>query len=129
MPIPTAERPPLGPDLKQWLGDSRGHWEGDTLVVETANFNGRASYRGAGESLRLTERYTRVGPETLEYRFTIDDPTIWTKPWTGMFHFVRDDTQYELVEYACHEGNYGMSNILSGARAREREAAAAAAKE
>ena len=127
--IPTAARPALGPDLKQWLGDSRGHWDGDTLVVETANFNGRASYRGAGESLKLTERYTRVGPETLEYQFTIDDPTIWTQPWTGMFHFVRDDSQYELVEYACHEGNYGMSNILSGARAREREAAAAAAKE
>ena len=127
--IPTAARPALGPDVKQWLGDSRGHWDGDTLVVETANFNGRASYRGAGESLKLTERYTRVGPETLEYQFTIDDPTIWTQPWTGMFHFVRDDSQYELVEYACHEGNYGMSNILSGARAREREAAAAAATE
>ena len=127
--IPTTERPPLGPNLKQWLGDARGHWEGDTLVVETANFNGRTSYRGSSANLNLVERYTRVGPNAMEYRFTIDDPTTWAQPWTGMFHFGLDDEQYELVEYACHEGNYGMSNILSGARAREREAAAAAGEE
>lgn len=127
--IPTSQRAPLGPNLKQWLGDARGHWEGDTLVVETANFNGRASYRGTGTNMKLVERYTRVGPNALEYRFTVDDPTTWAQPWTGMFHFGLDDEQYELVEYACHEGNYGMSNILSGARAREREAAEVAGKE
>ncbi len=118
--IPTAARPHLGPDLKQWLGSSRGRWEGDTLVVDVTGFNGRASYLGSDENLRLVERYRRVGPDTLEYQFTIDDPTIWTSPWTGMFRFVKDDTQYELVEYACHEGNYGMTNILSGARVKEK---------
>ena len=122
--IPTDGRPQLGPNLTQWLGDSRGRWEGDTLVVEVTNFNGKASYRGSSEYMTLTERYTRTGPDTLEYEFTVDDPTIWTAPWTGMFTFGRDDDQYELVEYACHEGNYGLTNILSGARAEEREQAA-----
>ena len=122
--IPTDGRPQLGPNLTQWLGDSRGRWEGDTLVVEVTNFNGKASYRGSSEYMTLIERYTRTGPDTLEYEFTVDDPTIWTAPWTGMFTFGRDDDQYELVEYACHEGNYGLTNILSGARAEEREQAA-----
>ena len=122
--IPTDGRPQLGPNLTQWLGDSRGRWEGDTLVVEVTNFNGKASYRGSSEYMTLIERYTRTGPDTLEYEFTVDDPTIWTAPWTGMFMFGRDDDQYELVEYACHEGNYGLTNILSGARAEEREQAA-----
>ena len=122
--IPTDGRPHLGPNLTQWLGDSRGRWDGDTLVVDVRNFNGKSSYRGSGANLTLTERYTRTGPDTLEYRFTVNDPTIWTTPWTGMFTFGRDDTQYELVEYACHEGNYGMTNILSGARAEERAQAA-----
>lgn len=121
--IPTDGRPHLGPSLTQWLGDSRGHWEGDTLVVEVTNFNGRATYRGSNASMKLIERYTRVGPNALEYRFTVDDPAIWTQPWTAMFYFEKDDTQYELVEYACHEGNYGMTNILSGARAEEQAAA------
>ncbi|WP_428100780.1 VOC family protein [Candidatus Rariloculus sp.] len=122
--IPTAGQPHLGPNLTQWLGDSRGRWEGDTLVIEVTNFNGKASYRGSSENMTLIERYTRTGSDTLEYEFTVDDPTIWTAPWTAMFAFVRDDDQYELVEYACHEGNYGMTNILSGARANEREQAA-----
>jgi len=117
--IPTSGKPASGP--KQWLGNSSGHWEGDTLVVKVTGFNGKANYRGARENLTLTERYRRVGPGLLEYTFTVEDPTIWTAPWTGMFHFARDDSQYELVEYACHEGNYGMTNILSGARAKERE--------
>ena len=120
--IPTDPRPPLGSNITSWLGDARGHWEGDTLVVEIKNFNGRASYQGSSDALTVTERYTRTGPDTLEYQFTINDPTIWKRPWTGMFTFVRDDTQYELVEYACHEGNYGMTNILSGARSREQAA-------
>ena len=126
--IPTTPRPPLGPNIKQWLGDSRGRWEGDTLVVEVTNFNGRAPYRLAGPNLKLVERYTRLGPNTLEYQFTVDDPTVWESPWTGRFEFELDDDQYELVEYACHEGNYGMTNILSGARARDRRAAEEAAK-
>ena len=121
--IPTDDRPHVGSSVTSYLGDPRGHWEGDTLVVEIKNFNGNASFRGSSENLTLTERYTRTGPETLEYRFTIDDPTVWTNPWTGMYTFVRDDTQYELVEYACHEGNYGMFNILTGARAKEAEEA------
>ena len=120
--IPTQPRPALGPDLQSWLGDPHGRWEGDTLVVETANFNGRAPYRGSSPTMTLVERYTRLGPTTLEYQFTIDDPAVWTRPWTGMFRFDKDDDQYELVEYACHEGNYGMTNILSGARATERAA-------
>jgi len=128
--IPTAARAPLGEGLKQWLGDPQGRWEGDTLVVETANFNGRAPYRLAGENLHLTERFTRVGADRLEYQFTVEDETVWTAPWTGRFLYELDNDQYELVEYACHEGNYGMSNILSGARARDRRAAEeAAAKE
>ena len=82
-------------------------------------FNGRAPYQGETAKMKLTERITRVGPKELEYRFTIDDPSIWTKPWTAMLVFDRDDSQYELVEYACHEGNYAMTNILSGARVRD----------
>ncbi len=117
--VSTNPRPQLGSAITTWLGDARGHWEGDTLVVDIRNFNGRAPYQGSSDTLTITERYTRTGPDTLEYQFTIDDPTVWTRPWTGMFSYVRDDTQYELVEYACHEGNYGMTNILSGARARE----------
>ena len=121
--IPTdGNRPHLGADLKQWLGDPRGHWDGETLVVEVTNFNGKAPYLGAGEDMTLVERYTRIGPDTLEYQFTVDDPTIWVSPWTARFNFQKDDDQYELVEYACHEGNYGLTNILSGARATEQAA-------
>ena len=115
--IPTTPRPAAGEDLKLWLGVPQGRWEDDSLVIETTNFNGRASYRGSTEELKLTERYTRIAPGILEYQFTIDDPNVWTRPWTGMFRFEKDDGQYELVEYACHEGNYGMTNILSGSRA------------
>ena len=117
--IPTEPRPAIDGTLTSWLGVPQGHWEGDTLVVETKNFNGQAPYRGSGENLTLTERFTRIGPTVLEYQFTVDDPTVWTRPWTAMFRYDRDDEQYELVEYACHEGNYGMTNILSGARARD----------
>ena len=117
--IPTEPQPALGDALTSWLGTTQGRWEGDTLVVETTNFNGRAPYRGSSENLTLTERFTRIGETVLEYQFTLDDPTVWTRPWTGMFRFDKDDEQYELVEYACHEGNYGMTNILSGSRAKE----------
>ena len=128
--IPTNGQPNLGSKVTSYLGDASGHWENDTLVVESRNFNGNAPFRrgggfgsgyGASASLTLTERYTRTSPNTLEYQFTFDDPETWTQPWTGSFTFVRDDSQYELVEYACHEGNYGMFNILTGARFRDRE--------
>ena len=119
--IPISEREHL--EVEQWLGNSRGRWEGDTLVVEVRGFNGREDYKGAGKDMKLTERFRRVGPSKLEYTFTVDDPTVWERPWTGMFHFDLDNEQYELVEYACHEGNYGMTNILSASRATEREQA------
>jgi hypothetical protein len=133
--IPTDGRAHVGRSLTSYLGDPVGHWEGDTLVVEITNFNGKAplpservqgllgSGYGSSDTLTLTERYTRTGPDSLRYEFTVDDPATWSRPWTGMYTFVKDDTQYELVEYSCHEGNYGMFNILTGARATEREAA------
>jgi catechol 2,3-dioxygenase-like lactoylglutathione lyase family enzyme len=117
--VPTTPQPALGEKVTAYLGSSRGHWDGDTLIVETTNFNGGASFRGSSENLALTESYTRVGPATLEYKFTLDDPTVWTQPWTAMFRWDLDESQYELVEYSCHEGNYGMTNILSGARATD----------
>ena len=123
--VPTTERPQDGPLLTSWLGTAQGHWDGDTLVVETTSFDGRASFRGSSPDMVLTERFTRISPTRLEYRFTVNDPVVWTAPFTGRFTFDLDDAQYELVEYACHEGNYGMFNILSGARARDREAAEA----
>ena len=123
--IPTQPRQPVGPRLTTWLGDSQGRWDGDTLVVETNRFNDKISFRGSSAGMKLTERFTRTAPTKLEYRFTVDDPTVWTRPWTAAFVFDLDNGQYELVEYACHEGNYGMFNILSGARAKDKEAAAA----
>jgi hypothetical protein len=119
--IPTRPQPAVGSELTSWLGYSQGRWDGDTLVVETTNFNGKVSFQGSSPKMKLIERYTRVAPNVLEYRFTVDDPATWAKPWTAMFIFDRDDEQYELVEYSCHEGNYGIRNILSGARAREKQ--------
>jgi hypothetical protein len=116
--IPTQPGPPVGPDVTQWLGVPQGRWEGDTLVVETINFSGRVFYLGESKDMRLTERFTHRGPETLEYQFTVDDPTVWTAPWTAFFRFEKDDEQYELVEYACHEGNYSLRNMLTGSHAR-----------
>ena len=125
--ISTEPREGFGEGLKTWLGDSHGRWEGDTLVIEVRNLNGRTSYLGSSENMKLTQRFTRTGSNTLEYQFTVEDPAVWSEPWTGMFNFIRDNSQYELVEYACHEGNYGMTNTLSAARtidAREADAAA-----
>ena len=113
---PTAARTST-PALRQWMGDSRGHWEGNTLVVETTNFTNRTLYRGASENLTLVERFTRVDADTIEYRFTVDDPTTFTRPWTVAVPYLRTDEQ--MFEYACHEGNYGMEGILSGARVEE----------
>ena len=122
--ISTEPREGFGEGLKTWLGDSHGRWEGETLVVEVKNLNGRTSYLGSSAEMKLTQRFTRTGPNTLRYEFTFEDPAVWTEPWTGMFNFIKDDNQIELVEYACHEGNYGMTNTLSAARtidAREAE--------
>ena len=121
--IPTDGRPRISPSIRQWMGHSVGRWEGDTLVVETTHFTDKVLYRGAAENLHLTERFTRVGPDEIEYRVTISDPTTFTRPWTLAIPFV--NTGEEMFEYACHEGNYGMEGILSGAREEERKAAEA----
>jgi hypothetical protein len=104
--------------LRPWMGDSIGRWEGDTLVVETTNFHPLQTFRGASENLKVVERFTRTGATTILYRFTIDDPTTFSKPWSGEVPF--NKTEEMIYEYACHEGNYALSNILSGERARER---------
>ena len=120
--IPLDGRPHADDRIRQWLGDSRGRWEGDTLVVETTNLtpvNGRAlTVFGAGESTRLVERFTRVDDETIDYEFTVTDPTEYARPWTASIPMTSLDGL--LYEYACHEGNYGLENILVGARAAER---------
>jgi hypothetical protein len=107
--------------LRGYMGESRGRFEGDTLVIETRNFNGRAPYRGAGANLRLTERYTRVGPDEIDFSITFEDETQWTQPWTAAYSM--RTAEGELYEYACHEGNYGLRNILENARDEERAAA------
>ena len=104
--------------IRQWMGHSVGRWEGDTLVVDTTNFTDKVLYRGAAENLHLVERFTRVGPGEIDYRVTIEDPTTFSKPWTLAIPFV--NTGEDMFEYACHEGNYGMEGILSGARQRRR---------
>ena len=111
--------PHVSAAVTSWSGHTVGRWEGDTLVVEVTNLNGRSSLYGASAGARLTERFTRIGPDQIEYLFTVEDPSVWTRPWTGRMTISKDDSQYELVEYACHEGNYGMFNSLSGARAAE----------
>ncbi len=104
--------------FRQWVGDSRGRWEGTTLVVETKHFYQNTSLRGSSPNMQLTERFTRAGPGELLYEFTVTDPTTWTKPWTAQVPMVK--TELPIYEYACHEGNYGMTGILAGARALER---------
>ncbi len=108
--------------VKPWFGDSIGHWEGDTLVVETTNYHPSTSFQGSDGNLKLTEKFTRVGRDRLLYQFTIDDPTVWATSWGGEYEFY--PTQGGgLFEYACHEGNYGLENVLAGAREAERAAA------
>jgi hypothetical protein len=118
--IPLDGRPHLGPGVRLLNGDSRGRWEGDTLVVETTNFTNRAPFQGARENLHLVERFRRVGPDTIDYQFTVTDPTTWTGSWTGVLPLRRIDGP--IYEYACHEGNLGMEGILAGARAEEQAA-------
>ena len=130
--IPLDGRPHLGKDLKQWLGDPRGHWEGNTLVVETTNVRKEGTYgyaeggalgeqTGANpETYKITERFTRVDANTLQYEFTISDPQTWTKPWTAMVPWKVMDADYQLYEYACHEDNYDIVHFLSRGRLREK---------
>jgi hypothetical protein len=108
--------------VRSYLGESRGHWEGDTLVVESRNFNGRAPFRGAGEKLKLTERYRRTSGDKIEFKMTFEDDTQWVQPWTVAYSI--RPAEGELYEYACHEGNYGLRNILENARDADRAAAA-----
>ena len=105
--------------IRQWLGDSVGRWDGDTLVVDTANFSDKTRFRGSSENLHVVERFTRIDADTLRYRFTIEDPDTWLSPWSGEEAWPA--TKDLLYEYACHEGNYALGNILRGARLRERE--------
>ncbi len=116
--IPTDGRPHLDPGIRQWLGDSRGHWEGDTLVVDTTNFTNRTNFYGSTDKLHVVERFRLVDANTMLYEFTVDDPATWTKPWTAQLSLARIDGP--IFEYACHEGNLGMPNTLSGARAAEK---------
>jgi hypothetical protein len=113
-------------NIRLWLGDSVGHWEGDTLVVDTTNFTDKTRFRGSSPDLHVIERFTRVDDHTLLYRFTIDDPATWTKPWTGEYSWPASSGP--IYEYACHEGNYAMKDILKGARLREKEEAAKGGK-
>jgi hypothetical protein len=126
--IPLDGRAHVSPAIRGYMGDSRGRWEGNTLVVETTNFNGRFGARRNGsdlplsDALHVVERFTRTDPETLLYEVTVDDPKTWTRPWTVAYP-LKQDFEYGLLEYACHEGNhYAMTNMLSGARAAERAA-------
>ena len=109
---------PLPASIKKWMGDSIGHWEGDTLVVETTNFHPSQGFRGANENLKVIERFTRVAPDRIIYQFTVDDPTTFTQAWSG--ELPMNATSDKLYEYACHEGNYALPGILAGAREEER---------
>jgi hypothetical protein len=124
--IPLDGRPHLDASVRQWMGDSRGRWEGRTLVVETTNFNAKHEFRGASENLRLVERFTRAGNGSIDYQFTADDPATWTASWTAAIPLMKTNDQ--IYEYACHEGNYGMPNLLHSARAEDQAAAQAASK-
>jgi hypothetical protein len=118
--VPLDGRSHLPQNIRSWLGDSRGHWEGNTLVVDTTNFSEKRLFLGlSAGNLHVIERFTRRDADTLEYQFTVDDPTRWTKPWTAEVPVGKTDEP--LYEFACHEGNYGLRNILSIARAQEKE--------
>ena len=123
--IPLDGREQADQRIRQWMGTSRGHWEGDTLVVETANFNGKNSVYGSTGNKRVTERFTRIDDQTIVYRFTIDDATMWTRPWSA--ELLMKKTIGPIFEHACHEGNYGLINTLAGARFEEKMAAQEAA--
>jgi hypothetical protein len=140
--VPLDGRAHVGRSIRQWNGDSRGRWEGNTLVVETTNFNDKQNggpvmasrrplnfYLGSGETLRLVERFTRLDHETIEYRYTVDDPKVYVRPWTAVNSWALDDNQDRIYEYACHEHNYGMVNLLKGGRANHKLSLEEAARE
>ena len=126
--VPLDGRPHVAPQIRQWMGDSRGRWEGDTLIIETVHFNGKHDQIGRpllswAENLRLVERITRLDAENLMYEYTVDDPTIWQSAWTAQ-HPMKLNSE-PLYEFACHEGNYGLEGIMAGSRVQEAEAEAA----
>jgi hypothetical protein len=116
--IPLDGRPHLPPAIRQWFGDSRGHWEGDTLVVDTTNFTDQTHFRGSDRNMHLVERFKRVSPGMILYQFTVEDPTAFTKPWSAEVPMIA--VNEPIYEYACHEGNEGLEGILRGARAEEK---------
>ena len=118
--IPLDGRTHTPAHVRQWMGDSVGHWEGDTLVVDTANFSDRTSYQGAAENLHLIERFNQVSPDLMQYQITVEDDTVWARPWTMELALVREDNVENLIfESACHEGNYALTAMLAGARIDE----------
>jgi hypothetical protein len=118
---PAGARPHVDASVRQWMGDPRGHWDGNTLVVETTNFNDKTRFQRAGANMRLVERFTRTAPDTITYEFTVDDPSVFSRPWTAQIPMKRTDGP--IIEYACNEGNYAMEGMLAGARADEKKAA------
>jgi hypothetical protein len=127
--IPFDSRTPRASSLGSWMGESRARWDGDTLVIDVTNLSDRTTWRKSpGPTRRLTERLTRVAPDTVRVEVTVNDPTTWTRPWTFAVTGRKDPNYWQIFEYACHEGNYAMTNILSGARAQEKAAAAAGKK-
>jgi hypothetical protein len=126
--IPLDGRPHISEKIRRYLGDARGHWDGSTLVVETTNFTDKTPYRGSSEYLKMTERFKPIAPDTVEWSVTFDDPHTWTKPWTFTMNLTKVDDSQRPFEYACHEGNYGLKNILTAARAEDAAAKDAAAR-
>jgi hypothetical protein len=125
--VPLDGRPHLPPHIRQWSGDSRGRWEGNTLVVDSTNFSPKSMFMGSAENLHMVERFTRVGADKIDYEVTLDDSTTWTKPWTAVIHLTQSDEK--MYEVACHEGNYiSMQGVLAGAKADEKAADEAANK-
>jgi len=124
--VPLDGRAHLSDNIRQWMGDSRGHWDGNTLVVDTTNFTNKTNFRAASENMHLIERFTRVGPQSLVYEFTVDDPATYTRSWTASVAMTKNAEP--VFEYACHEGNYAMPHGLEGQRNIEKAAAEAAQK-
>jgi hypothetical protein len=119
IPLDSRAQPAQG--LRQWTGVSRGRWEGNTLVVETTNFNGKNAFRGGSENMKVVERFTRIADDMIDYKFTIDDPATWDRSWTAEAPLAK--TEGPIFEFACHETNYGIANILAGARAEDKQKA------
>ena len=123
IPLDSRPQPPQG--IRQWIGLSQGRWENNTLVVETTNFNGKNPFSGSSENLKVIERFTRIADDVIQYRFTIEDKSVWARPWSGELPLTK--TKGPIFEHACHEGNFGLYNTLVGARLEEKKAAEEAA--